>query len=92
MIHLIKRIIAAEPFELTLQFNTGEIRTVNLAPKLSEWSQTPDSAFKDLLDADYFVSVQLNEEMQSIYWENGIDLCPDVLYQMSQESKVALPT
>jgi len=80
--HLIKEIISAEPYKLKLKFNTGEIKTIDLEPKLNEWSKTPDSKFKELLKPEFFVNVKYNNEMESIYWDNGIDLCPDVLYKM----------
>lgn len=83
MIHLIKKIENVNPFELTLKFNTGETRKVNLYDKLMEWSKTPGSKYKQLLDPEYFVTVKLDSEMESVYWENGIDFCPDTLYSWS---------
>lgn len=85
MIHLIKEIISVEPFKVTVRFNNNEVRTIDLEEKLREWSKSPDSKFKELLNPGYFKSVKLNEELETIYWENGIDLCPDVLYSFSKE-------
>lgn len=87
MIHLIKGIINIEPFRITARFNNNKIRTIDLEAKLREWSKTPDSKFKDLLDPDYFKSVRLNKELETIYWDNGIDLCPDVLYSLSKKAR-----
>ncbi|MGF1638706.1 MAG: DUF2442 domain-containing protein [Cyclobacteriaceae bacterium] len=47
----------------------------------------PESKFADLKNPANFKKVKLNEEFESIEWENGIDLCPDVLYQLSTEVK-----
>jgi len=80
MMYLIKNIENAKPFELVLRFNTGEICSINLEKKLREWSKTPGSKYRQLLDPEYFVKVKLNTEMESIYWDNGIDFCPDTLY------------
>jgi len=51
---------------------------------LREWSQTSDSKFRQLLDPEYFVTVKLEAEFASISWDNGIDLCPDVLYALGK--------
>lgn len=85
MIHLIKEIKKVVPFSLTLRFNTEEILQIDLKNKLKEWSQSPDSKFKTLLDPTYFQNVKLDNEAETIYWDNGIDLCPDVLYSMGKE-------
>ena len=83
MIYLVKSIENVKPFELFLRFNTGEIRVVNLEEKLREWSKAPGSKYKQLLDPEYFINVKLDSEMESVYWENGIDFCPDTLYSWS---------
>lgn len=84
MIHLIKEIVHAEPYTLTLRYNTGEVVEVDLHEKLLEWTQSPDSKFRELLDDVYFNSVKLDPEAETIYWDNGIDLCPDVLFEMGK--------
>lgn len=85
MIHLITELISAEPYKLTLKFNTGEIRQVDLEAKLNEWASNPKSIFAELKDPEYFKKVKLDPDFNSVVWENGIDLCPDVLYNMSSE-------
>jgi hypothetical protein len=84
MIYLIKKIDRIEPYRLRLLFNTGEIKTVDLYTKLIEWSQSPESKFTALLDPEYFSSVKLDPELDTIFWDNGIDLSPEVLYAMAE--------
>lgn len=84
MIHLIKDIKEVTPFKVKLEFNTGEIKEVNLEESLKKWSETPGSIYKQLLEPDYFKCVKLNTEIETIYWDNGIDFCPDVLYSMAE--------
>ncbi|MBF0237951.1 MAG: DUF2442 domain-containing protein [SAR324 cluster bacterium] len=84
MLHVIKKIKQVTPFSLILLFNTGETVQVDLGNKLKEWSQSPKSKFKALLDPAYFQSVKLDNDAQTICWDNGIDLCPDVLYSMGK--------
>lgn len=85
MIHLIKEIKHVQPFVLTLRYNTGELILVDLESKLREWSRNPDSKFRHLLDPAYFMTVKLESEFGSIAWDNGIDLCPDVLYEWGKQ-------
>jgi hypothetical protein len=80
MLHLVKHINKVEPFIINVLFNTGETKTVDLSQRLKEWPQSDNSKFKDLLNPDYFMTVKLNSDLETIYWDNGIDFCPDSLY------------
>ncbi len=81
MIHLVKSIKNVEPFKLNILFNTGEAKTIDFSQKLIEWSKSENSKFKDLLNPEYFVTVKLHTELETVYWENGIDFCPDTLFE-----------
>ncbi|WP_114783236.1 DUF2442 domain-containing protein [Botryobacter ruber] len=85
MIHLIKEIVGVEPFKITVRFNTGEVRLINLADKLNEWATSPHSKFAELKNYEVFKQVKLDRDFETLVWENGIDLCPDVLYEISTE-------
>lgn len=87
MIHLVKEIIEVNPFSIVLRFNTGDVLKVDLEKELKEWSSSPNSRFIELTDPKTFKGVKLDKEMESIYWENGLDLCPDVLYEIGKRSK-----
>jgi hypothetical protein len=87
MIHSIKEILAIDPYKLTLRFDSNEIRQVDLTEKLSDWESKPESKFAALKDPNIFCKVKLDPEFDSLVWENGIDLCPDVLYDLSTEFK-----
>ena len=80
MLHLIKHINKVEPFKINVSFNTGETKTVDLSQRLIDWSKSDNSKFKDLLNPDYFITVKLNSDLETVYWDNGIDFCPDSLY------------
>ena len=84
MMYLVKEIKGVNNYELLLLFNNNEVRKVNLEPKLKEWTTTPYSKFGQLLNVSYFKTVRLDEEMETIVWDNGIDLCPNVLYEISE--------
>jgi len=87
MQYLVKEIIRVKPYILTLKFNTGEILDVDLESKLMEWSSTEDSVYKQLLNHDYFNKVQYEADWETIYWDNGIELCADVLYEYVENTK-----
>ncbi len=82
--HLIKKIEKITDFELLLLFSNNEIRKVNLENHLKKWATSPDSKFGQLLNPVFFKTVKLDPEMETLVWDNGIDLCPNVLYEMSQ--------
>ncbi len=84
MLHAVQEIKEVAPFYMTLRFNTGEVMKIDLEESLHEWTSSPTSLFRDLLNDQYFMSVKLDPEMETICWENGIDLCPDVLYSMGK--------
>ncbi|MEA1967042.1 MAG: DUF2442 domain-containing protein [Thermodesulfobacteriota bacterium] len=81
MMRTIKKICDVKPYTLILQFNNDEVRKVDLKDDFREWGKSSDSKFKLLLKPSEFCKVKLNEEIESICWENGIDLCPDVLWE-----------
>jgi hypothetical protein len=87
MIHLVKEILSVEPYKLTLKFNTGEVRLVDLFEKLNEWScRDSNSKLAELKNPEVFRKVKLDTDFDTLVWENGIDLCPDVLYELSTET------
>jgi hypothetical protein len=85
MLHAIKEIKEVAPFYVTIRFNTGEVLKVDLEEQLKQWSASPTSKFRELLNQQYFVSVKLNPEIETIYWDNGIDFCPDMLYSLGKK-------
>lgn len=87
MLHYVTEIKKIEAYTLTLLFNTGETKSIDLKNKLIEWSQSPESSFTYLLDPNNFSNAHLNNDFGTIYWDNGIDLCPDVLYELATQSE-----
>ena len=77
----IKKICDVKPYQLTLEFDNHEIRIIDLEADFKEWSRSSGSKFRQLLNPLEFNRVKLNKEMEYIYWDNGIDLCPDVLWE-----------
>ena len=62
--------------QLELTFADGLKGVVDMDKVISQFT----GVFEPLLDQSYFRQVSLNEELGTIVWPNGADLCPDVLY------------
>ena len=75
---MLKDIVAVNPLEnyqLHLKFEDNQEGVVDIS-QLIEFT----GIFAPLQDLTYFAQVKLNPEWGTIYWENGADLDPDVLY------------
>jgi hypothetical protein len=72
------RIRSVEPlegFNVRLEFTDGSTKTIDLGPYLY------GPIFEPLrLDPTLFRRVHVDEELGTIVWDNGADICPDVLY------------
>jgi len=60
-------------FTLTINFDNGEIKIFDMKPYLEI------GIFKELKDLSLFFTVK--PFMGSIQWQNGLDLCPDTLFE-----------
>ena len=71
------RIKAVEPLEgwsVRLVFTDGSEKTIDLSPYLK------GPVFEPLLDnRELFLQISVDEELGTIVWPNGADICPDVL-------------
>lgn len=77
---MLKDIISVKPLEgyqLHLNFEDEKQGIVDIS-QLIEFT----GIFAPLQDLAYFKQVKLNPEWGTIYWENGADLDPDVLYSL----------
>lgn len=83
--HFVEEIKKVDQLNLYLLFNDGTVRKVPLEEKIKTWSKTDGSVYKQLLNPAYFSGVKLSRELKTIYWDNGVDFCPDMLYQWSEK-------
>ena len=84
MLNTIKRVDYVEGFKLKLYFSNGTIKVVDL----EDWVKEGKGYFAPLRKMNYFKKVTIDESGYTICWPNGLDLCPDVLYEMGREIKV----
>ena len=77
---LCPKILSIEPLEgykIKLSYETGEVKLFNVLPYISgQW-------YEELYNTNYFKSVHLVSNGQGIEWENGQDIAPHELYDMS---------
>ncbi|MEG4445550.1 DUF2442 domain-containing protein [Microcoleus sp. AT9_B5] len=77
---MLKDISSVQPLEnyqLYIKFEDNQEGVVDIS-QLIEFT----GIFAPLQDLTYFNQVKLNPEWGTIYWENGADLYPDVLYSI----------
>ena len=97
MLHRIRKIIGVAPYAIVCEWTDGAIRIIKMEQKIKEWSDEPQSIYKQLLDKNVFMQVKLDTESKTLFWENlvkmqdtlgklidaPLDIDPEVLYEMS---------
>ncbi|MBW4465099.1 MAG: DUF2442 domain-containing protein [Pegethrix bostrychoides GSE-TBD4-15B] len=64
-----------EDYKLLLTFENGSIKLIDLKNEL--WGE----AFESLKNIEYFESVKVNPDFDTICWENGADFASEFLYE-----------
>ena len=85
---MLKDIVEVRPVEgyrLYLRFEDGAEGVVDISQHLRL-----DGVFKPLRKRQYFDQVRVDEESGTIYWPNGADLDPDVLYSQVTGAPIEL--
>ena len=73
MILHIEHVAVPAPFHLTLRFEEGEERTVDVGPLLN------GPVFEPLRNPDYFALVSIDPICKTVTWPNGADFAPEAL-------------
>ena len=76
--HFVKNVIYISEYKLQLTFEDGSLRLVNLEPHLD------GEIFEPLKDINYFKTVRVNPDLDTIVWDNGADMSPDFLYEIGK--------
>ncbi len=64
-------------YKVELKFNDGKTGVVDLENELY------GTMFEPLKNKNFFASVKLDKDLDTIAWENGADLAPEFLYYES---------
>jgi hypothetical protein len=87
---MLKDIVRVKPlknFHLHLDFEDGALGQVDIR-KLVRFT----GVFEPLRDEAFFSRVEVNPEWGTIFWPNGADLDPDVLYSLVTGEEIRDPT
>ena len=74
----ITQAVPLDDFRLRLRFNTGEEGMFDMRSYLER------PTFAALRDQNLFRHVMIDEIAGTICWPNGIDFCPDMVYDAAQ--------
>ena len=70
----VANVLVLNDYRVHLTFTDGTTREFDLAPFLN------GPIFQPLRDPARFREVEVDEELGTLVWPNGADICPDVLY------------
>ena len=76
--HFVKEASYISEYKLRLAFEDGSVRLVDLGPHLD------GEIFEPLKDINYFKTVRVNPDLDTIVWDNGADMSPDFLYEIGK--------
>ena len=79
---VITKVKYLDEYKLELEFNTGELRLVDLKNHLTGY------IFKPLANKEYFKKVAVNFDIDTICWDNGADFAPEFLYEIGKPSSL----
>jgi hypothetical protein len=83
--HFVRDVEYLSDYKLRLKFEDGAVREVDLAAHLD------GEVFEPLRDQDQFRTVRLNNELDTIVWDNGADMSPDFLYEIGVPVAESVP-
>jgi Protein of unknown function (DUF2442) len=75
--HFVKDVEYLHDYELLLQFEDGSWREVDLKDELY------GEVFEPLKNKEYFKTVKVNHDLDTIVWDNDADISPDYLFEIS---------
>jgi len=76
--HFVRRATYAGEYRLLVTFENDDERLVDLRPHLD------GPIFEPLKDPAYFIGFRVNENIDTVVWENGADFSPDFLYEIGR--------
>jgi len=76
--HFVRKATYAGDYRLFITFEDGDERLVDLKPHLT------GEIFEPLKDLEFFRRFRVNEDLDTVVWENGADISPDFLYEIGQ--------
>ena len=79
--HLVRDAAYLSEYKLLLTFEDGVVKLVDMEPYLD------GQIFEPLKDVDYFKTVSVHPDIDTIVWDNDADVSPDFLYEIGVVQK-----
>ena len=76
--HFVKNAEYLGDYRVRLTFEDGSMRVADLEPHLE------GEIFEPLKDQDYFRTLRVEPDLDTIVWDNGADMSPDFLYEIGR--------
>ena len=76
--HYVTDVKYLNSYKLKIRFEDNEVKIIDLEPYLD------GPVFKPLKDIEFFKKVELNKDIDTIFWPNDADFAPEFLYQIGQ--------
>ena len=80
--HFVKDVTYVSEYKLLVTFEDGVVKLVDMEPYLD------GEIFEPLKDIDYFKTVRVNPDINTIVWDNDADVSPDFLYEIGIEQRM----
>ncbi|MCJ7675000.1 MAG: DUF2442 domain-containing protein [Sedimentisphaerales bacterium] len=74
--HFVKDVAYVSDYKLLVTFEDAVVKLVDLEPHLD------GKIFEPLKDIEYFKTVRVNPDIDTIVWDNDADVSPDFLYEI----------
>jgi hypothetical protein len=74
--HFVRKVQYLDGYRVRLEFEDGSVRDVDLEPHLD------GEIFEPLKNVDYFKTLRVEPDLDTIVWDNGADMSPDFLYEI----------
>lgn len=78
--HFVKDVTYVSGYKLLVTFEDGTVKLVDMGPDLD------GEIFEPLKNIDYFKTVHVNQDIDTIVWDNDSD-CPQTFCMKSELSK-----
>ncbi len=72
----VKDVKYVSEYKLLLTFDDNTVKLVDLAHELD------GEIFEPLKDVNYFKTVRVDPDLDTIVWDNGADIAPEFLYEI----------
>ena len=82
--HFVREVEYLSDYKLLLTFENGQSKFVDLGNHLE------GEIFEPLKNINYFKTLYLDPELDTIAWDNGADISPDFLYEIGISQNKAI--